>query len=45
MKLALLTANHGQSLPVPVKLTLPLPPPADKDALLESRTNAHEIPA
>src|SRR6185436_16901086 len=32
-KLALLTAVHAQSLAVAVRLTLPVPPVADRDAL------------
>ena len=44
-KPALLLAVHGQSLAVEVKSTLPGPPLAAREALVERSVKAHETPA
>jgi hypothetical protein len=45
MKPSLLLAVHPQSLAVAVKLTLPVPTEADKDALVDVSVKAQETPA
>ena len=44
MKLALLTAVHGQALSAAVKLTVPVPAALESDALVESSANEQEPP-
>ena len=44
MKLALLTAVHGQALSAAVKLTVPVPAALESDALVESSVNEQELP-